>query len=790
MSSKTIYDWGQTPPMAPTSKRVDPLGWITASAVLGAVAALIVMSMVWRPLPGLPGPPGSLAEHVLSVFRLGVNALIHSAYRAETRAYVEALQSLESSARIALIWRCALGVWVMGLVAIALFKSYMTPRDSLIHLRGSMRHDGEEAIAHLNGILSGRVKRRPDHEIAPRVVYPADMWTRHVLVVGGVGSGKSTAMKPLIDKVVKARERLILFDPKGEFTKGFASPSLIAPWDSRTCSWDVAKDMRNIGDMRRFAAAMIKEGQDPMWANASRQILVGFMIYLNHTRGTDWGWQELADLLAIPQGNLLPIMTKFHPEAIRAVERASVTTHGILINLASFCSAIFDLAEAWGGVPKERRISFVEWTQGVGRHSQVILQGHGAYPELTRGYVEGVVGVISAMVNSVEMDDDPDRKLWFIADELGQMGRIPIRPLFEVGRSRGVRCVVACQDLAQLEEIHGAQMVKALVSMSGTVLVGQMMQGDTAEQMAKALGTREVERANVSSSYAGTGGSSNRSTTLSFARDELAIYKPSELASRLGLTPDGSGVKLALFTGGHAYELFWPKFDMANTRAAHKPAEWTRGSPRGVGAEEFGRNMDTALTLPPELDQGPRDIDGHEQQNQVNTVNTVDAAKGQSVRVAHPSDLDMAATIADTGERHEIAVISKNLDSDAVGHVQAGNDAECLAVQPEPDELTKLLQESIEVSASVAMEPTSIHASEVRPLSEAIASVGMSVMGAHVLAEGSHLVQAIELVEDARPGPKEDVRVVQRAPHQAASADAGLRIPSKAPVQQVTRSSK
>lgn len=789
MPEKTIYDWGQTPPTAPTAKRVDPLGWIMASTVLGAIAALIAMSMMWRPLPGLAGPPGSLAEHVMSVFRLAVNALFHSAYRAEARAYVEALQSLESSARIALIWRCAVGVWVMGLVAIALFKSYMTPRDSLIHLRGSMRHDGEEAIAHLNGILSGRVKRRPDHEIAPGVVYPADMWTRHVLVVGGVGSGKSTAMKPLIDKVVKARERMILFDPKGEFTKGFASPSLIAPWDSRTCSWDVAKDMRNIGDMRRFAAAMIKEGQDPMWANASRQILVGFMIYLNHTRGTDWGWQELADLLAIPQGNLLPIMTKFHPEAIRAVERASVTTHGILINLASFCSAVFDLAEAWGSVPKERRISFVEWTQGVGRHSQVILQGHGAYPELTRGYVEGVVGVISAMVNSVEMDDDPDRKLWFIADELGQMGRIPIRPLFEVGRSRGVRCVVACQDLAQLEEIHGAQMVKALVSMSGTVLVGQMMQGDTAEQMAKALGTREVERANVSSSYAGTGGSSNRSTTLSFARDELAIYKPSELASRLGLTPDGSGVKLALFTGGHAYELFWPKFDMANTRAAHKPAAWTRGSPRGVGAEQSERPMEAALSLPPELDQ-----DNGVQQDRPDSMQPdarADSSKAGSTSIARLSESAMAANIADTGERHEISVMSKNLDSDAVGHMHAGKERSGEAEQPEPDELTRLLQESIEVSASVAIAPESMPTrEEARPLSEAMANVGMSVMGAQILGEGSHLVQAIELVEESRPGPKEDVRMVQRAPHQAASPDAGLRIPSKAPVQQATRSSK
>ena len=59
---------------------------------------------------------------------------------------------------------------------------------------------------------------------------------------------------------------------------------------------------------------------------------------------------------------------------------------------------------------------------------QIILQGHGAYPELTKGYLEGIIGTVSAIVNSVEMDDDESRKLWIIADESAQMGKVPIRP--------------------------------------------------------------------------------------------------------------------------------------------------------------------------------------------------------------------------------------------------------------------------------------------------------------------------------------------------------------------------
>lgn len=576
MSEQTIYDWGQAPPGPPSTRRVDPLSWVVLSLLGGLVVASLALLLLWRPLPGLPAPPGALAIHAEHWAKLAARLVLSGWFPKEAQAYAKFWGGCLDSERLAIAWRLAVALLVACAPGFLLAASLLRPRDGLLHLRGSRRFEGAKAVSELRRRLSDRAKRRPDHEIAPGVPYPADLWTRHVLVVGGVGSGKSTAMKPLIDKVVASGEQMLLFDPKSEFTIGWAEPAIVAPWDARSLVWDLARDMRNTLDMRRFAAAMIRESQDPMWSNASRQLLVGLMIHLRATRGSDWGWRELAELVALPQAQLRPIMERHHPEALRAVEKASVTTAGILINLSSFCASIFDLARAWGDAAPNRRVSFVEWTAGGSRHPQIILQGHGAYGELTRSYVEGIVGIVSAMVNSVEMRDDPKRKIWFIADEFAQLGKIPVRALFEVGRSRGVRCVVATQDLAQLEEIHGAQMVKAMVAMCGTLVVGQMMQGDTAEALCKTFGTREVERANISSSYQGTGGSSNRSSTLSFNRDEIALYKPSELASRLGLTPDGKGVRLILFTGGDAFELVWPHFQLREEREGHVPASWTR----------------------------------------------------------------------------------------------------------------------------------------------------------------------------------------------------------------------
>jgi hypothetical protein len=556
---------GQLPP---TLKRIDPLGWIKISALTGVGLATITLAGLWA--VGPDAPQASLLElgkgELLAQLHRLTRGLLGSASHGLARVW----RDLPDVARDAMIWRGVASAAVGLLPGTLLWPKFMRPHDALIRLRGSARLSGPKAVRVLRARLHARMKSRPDFEIAPAVPYPADMWTRHVLVLGGVGSGKSTAIKPLLEKVLSAGDQALIFDPKGEFTEGFKGPQILAPWDKRSLAWDLAADLRNIQDMRRFAASMIKSSQDPMWANAARQLLVGLLIHLSLTRGKDWGWSELAALVVLQQPELLSIMQRVHPEAVRAVESASVTTAGILINLSSFCSPILDLAVAWGHVPRKRRVSFVAWTKGDGPagQRQIILQGHGAYSDLTKAYVESVIGTVSALVNSVEMPESFSRKLWFIADELPQMGKIPLRALFEVGRSRGVRCVVACQDLAQLEEIHGKELVRALVAMSGSLLIGQIQQGETADMMCKTFGTVEVERPTTSTP------ASKQSKT--FTREEVPLYKPSELSTRLGLSRDAKRVVLLLFTEGTGYELAYPLYRMKSVRPRVVLAPWTQ----------------------------------------------------------------------------------------------------------------------------------------------------------------------------------------------------------------------
>ena len=573
------WDWGDGASTPPSASRVDARGWVVASLALGAVAGAAALAILWRSIPLLPMPPGTVGEHLGYWARLACHAASERLFARACADYAAFWAGLPEPERFGMICRCALAACAALAPAVLLSRPMLRPRDRLIEMRGSRRVSGKDAARELSHALRSRVKRGLDHEIAPGVAYPAELWARGTLIVGGVGSGKSTALRPLINKVVSSGEQLLLFDAKSELTSGWKGPAILAPWDSRSLVWDIAKDFRNALEMERFAATMIRESSDPMWSSASRQILVGLMLSLRGTRGTEWGWGELRDMVSLPQAELRDAMEKWHPLAARSLAKATVTSAGILINLASFCAPIFHLAEAWGSLPASRRVSIVDWTLGRSKHRQLVLQGHGSYGELARPLAEGIIGVFASLIASVEMRDDPKRKIWLIADECSQLGKLPME-VFSMGRSRGVRAVVATQDFAQLEEAYGEPAVQALVSMVGTIVVGQTMAGQSADLLCKAFGSREVERPAMSAQAASAG-----PAPPSFSRDEVPLYKPSELASRLGLSEDGRSVVLILCTGGVAYELSWPLFPMREARPAHMPAEWTRGARRRIPAE-------------------------------------------------------------------------------------------------------------------------------------------------------------------------------------------------------------
>lgn len=563
--------------------------WVTA-AVLAAlgffVGYALILFICWRNLPWAPLDMGSIQARTILYHQIGslVNAVIPILFSGEAEVLASFEASYGSAAKKAMDLRVALAtLGGLGLGGF-LFSLGIKPKDSTIQTRGRMLVDGKSAIAEVNGECKSEIARSAaDLMIHPKVRFSTDRYTKHLLIMGAVGGGKTTIILPLLQQIIEADDRAVIFDIKGDFTAKFKKPILFAPWDARGAVWDIARDCTTRQDARTLAEQLVEGSKDPMWSNASRQLLVGFLVKLQQERGTDWGWQDLADCLSVPEDELVDIMQEYNPEALRSVEQSGQTTTGILINLTAFLSIVFDLADAWGNAPANRKFSFARWLfDEKTKRKQIILQGNGRFPALMRGYVSSIVSLLSSRINSPQFSDSKTRKIWFVLDEFPQMGKVDIEPMIAVGRSKGVRVVIGCQDLNQIKKIYSEEEAKSWMAMMGTQIFAKVSAGDTAKWVSELVGKREVERPNISvASQAG-----GNSSTFMYAREEVDVVTPDQLTSELGAFP--TGVRCLLLGFKNALLLEWPYQDLPNERDSYREAAWVSGEKASGGAAGDG----------------------------------------------------------------------------------------------------------------------------------------------------------------------------------------------------------
>ena len=463
------------------------------------------------------------------------------------------------------------------------------------HIRGPRRLQGKAGLAawvKAEGEDADGLKLHPD---LPPMSLSRE--TRHFLIFGGVGSGKTQTLLPLMRAARERGDRMIVFDFKGDFTPDFPSCTalhngqeieaedvIFAPWDSRSTVWAVARDVDTLAAAREFAARMIPEAQggSPFWSNAARQVLIASLVELQSTKPKKWGFSDLSKKLTRPIEELAEAARLHFPEALKALSdgQQNVTSAGVLGNMMSYLSVVFDLARAW---PSPGIFSIRDWlTEARARRVRaVILQHDGQFESLARAFNGAVIGLAGQLIKSKLFGESKKRKLWFFLDEFPELGKVEtVLSLAAVGRSKGIRIVIVLQDLAQSRNIYGADLTDALLSMVGTHIVTRVSPGETANFICEKLITeREIDRLDVSVT-SGTGRApgiftSGGSQTSGWKPAPQKLVLPSELL-QLGPVP-GKGVRvLALGVCEDVLDVLIPFSDPRELRPASVIADWTR----------------------------------------------------------------------------------------------------------------------------------------------------------------------------------------------------------------------
>lgn len=545
--------------------------------VAGAVTYFIVLALLWQDATYFPLPPGGLAEH-LHYWLIGLAfKLTHGL--AGTRSwsqYVAWFDALPSGQRWGFFIRLTLALIAGSGIATLTFLHLLHGRGDK-PLRGRTLRQGATGMRLLKAEAAKEFKpATAGIHLHPEVQISQLRETKHVLVMGTSGSGKTHVLQHLVNEARRRDDRVILVDSKGDFTAQLSKIGLIAPWDARSLAWDIAADCPGILDAKTLSARLIPTNdKDPMWSNASREVLTTLILYLQDTQPESWTFTDLRTALNLPIPDLRVLADRYNPEALRSLEDGSKTTQSILINTMAFMAPVVDFARAWPAGSKVRRFSMRHWLKNSNSTMKtLVIQSSIEYETTSTALINALISVVAGTIASPSLPDDPNRRIWLILDEFPQLGRLKdIGALIRMGRSKGLRIVLGVQDIAELRNIYGTHQTDAWASSFTTSIYTRLEGGETAEWVSKRIGDKEIEEQTVSKTKSEQGISESVQTH----RKRTPAVLPSELKSLLGTRQNGVDALIDGFDEA-VYLVNYPYLEPKIRRPGVVLANWVQGA--------------------------------------------------------------------------------------------------------------------------------------------------------------------------------------------------------------------
>jgi hypothetical protein len=375
-------------------------------------------------------------------------------------------------------------------------------------------------------------------------VYPADE-TKHFKLLGTTGTGKSTAIRELLDGALERGDRAVIADPDFSYVDRYYDSSrgdvILNPFDPRATRWNLFAEMTTMHDADQLARSLIvdTEGTERPWRNYARVFLTSLLRQLHRVKHDDVGElyrllsvtpiEDLRDLLAdTPAG---PYLTQDNGKFFGAVRAVANTHLGALEHVALQSS--------------RNSLSVRSWIRS-GREADVSHQGVLFLP-----YRANEIATLRSLISTwmrlaiyeTMSQREGDQRLWFIIDELDALGAIDgLKDALARLRKFGGRCVLGFQSIAQVSGTYGHAEAQTIVENCGNTLILRCSAsegGGTARFASKLIGEREIMREQVTNSR--SGGPIFANDHRSVSTSQHYVTESAVLASEIEQLPDLQG---------------------------------------------------------------------------------------------------------------------------------------------------------------------------------------------------------------------------------------------------------
>ena len=581
--------------------------------VLGYAAAFWFVAYLGLTIASLPGTtPGEHMLYWLAYLAQQVSSTAFVDHTATYRAYMLTLRDAGTFHHLAFPFIAAFFAGFYGAYLGA--KYLVRPVGGLIHTRGSKLFEGHEGFDELKRVADEECTANPlpapTYAIAVRggenilsVKDPRNaIWianarkVTHSLVFGATRSGKSQYLKRVAVQLINSGGKMVFLDKKGEYTQMLDTSRciILGLHDARQFRWDLAKDLLIAEDVLTFMEGQIPvSDKDPFWGNATRAICSGLLISLVKTRPRKWTLSDFTQLCNLTQEQMIPIIEAHYPPALQIIKMEGQTIANVIGNIAAYTTSLKAFGEIWSQCDYPS-FSVIEWLEDPAPERRtIILKSSGKFSTINDPMIRSVLTLMGKQIDSDGFPDDTPEKprnLNFICDEFQSFGKLDsfITGILERGASKGVSVLLACQDIAQLQQVYSEQFVKFLTSNSGNIIVTGSQKGDTAQYLSNMVGDYSFEKLHVST----TAQVDSSNKTINFQEHQAKVITPDEVSSKLGAR---NGEIRFLYLGARfddAYIIHQPIIKFPNVSPALVPASWVTGDVPASKAPSSSQLMD------------------------------------------------------------------------------------------------------------------------------------------------------------------------------------------------------
>lgn len=322
--------------------------------------------------------------------------------------------------------------------------------------------------------------------------------TQHLLLCGTTGVGKSNGFIELMPQIRGKGHKAVVVDTTGEFVSRFYRPDkdiLLNPFDARSVGWNPWIECQMTYHYDEMAYGFVPQtGHDRFWADSARTVLSEAMSHLKEEGFTDC--RSLVDLLMVHSLSDLYKALKHTPAGSLLDPAGDKTAMSIRAHLAPYLKVLRHLS---GDKPAFSMRRWIMDSQGSDDR-WVFISSTPDQRETMKPLMSAVMTV--ALNSLMSAPPDPDRRVWFMIDELISLHKQEVLPkaLAEVRKYGG--CIVAgIQSVSQLQEQYGYAETKSLSSLFNTKVIFRNTDHETARTMSQLIGEQEVIEAMETISY-------------------------------------------------------------------------------------------------------------------------------------------------------------------------------------------------------------------------------------------------------------------------------------------------